>query len=314
MPRAWLARTGWPGGEWSPRLIGRFDLDQHSRALQVLENAIPLPQGAVIRRPPSRWHADLPASTSARVIPFIVDSETVYIVVIRSDGARIFNLQDGTETFWAYSFTNIDKIAYAQTGDVLYLVNPEWSPIKITRTAVNTFTIAPASFLNGRAPLAPLNFDSTKTVTSITGTWPSLTINMSSATFIAADVGRAFFVRDVVNKRAIYTTIASVVTTTQATVTGQFQIGGSSLPATPQADWALGLFSATKGCNAICFHESRLWYGGFAEEPDLVVSSVSNSFDNFETISPDPTVTAASNADKSIARRVDGAPVRWVSS
>jgi len=314
MPRTWLARTGWPGGEWSPRLIGRFDLEQHSRALQVLENAIPLPQGAVIRRPPSRWHANLPALTNARVIPFVVDTETVYVVVISTAGARIFNLQDGTETFWAYSYTNIDSIVYAQTGDVLYLVNPSWPPVKLTRTAVNTFTTASVSFLNGRAPLAPLNFDSTKTVASITGTWPSLTVNMSAATFIAADVGRAFFVRDVVNKRAIYTTITAVISPTQANVSGQFQIGGPSLPATPQADWALGLFSATKGCNAICFHESRLWYGGFAEEPDLVVSSVSNSFDNFETISPDPTVTAASNADKSIARRVDGAPVRWVSS
>jgi len=314
MPRSWLARTGWPGGEWSPRLIGRFDLDQHSRALQVLENAIPLPQGTVIRRPPSRWHADLPASTSARVIPFVVDTETVYVVVIRTDGARVFNLQDGTETFWPYSYTNIDKIAYAQSGDVLYLVNPDWPPIKFTRTAVNTFTTAPVSFLNGRAPLAPLNLDASKFVSSITGTWPSLTITMSAATFIAADVGRAFFVRDLVNKRAIYTSITSVISPTQVNVSGQFQIGGPALPATPQADWALGLFSATQGCGAICFHESRLWYGGFAEEPDLVVSSVSNSFDNFETISPDPTASAASNADKSVARRVDGAPVRWLLS
>ena len=314
MPRSWLARTGWPGGEWSPRLIGRFDLDQHSRALQVLENAIPLPQGAVIRRPPTCWHAVLPASTNARVIPFVVDSETAYIVVIRTDGARAFNLQDGTETFWMYSYTNIDQIAYAQTGDVLYLVNPNWPPIKFTRTAVNTFTTTPVTFLNGRAPLAPLNLDSSKFVSSITGTWPSLTITMNTATFIAADNGRAFFVRDTVNKRAIYTTITSVISPTQVNVTGNYQIGGPALPATPQADWALGLFSSTKGCNAICFHESRLWYGGFAEEPDLVVSSVSNSFDNFETISPDPTATSASNADKSIARRVDGAPVRWVLS
>jgi hypothetical protein len=273
-----------------------------------------LPQGTVIRRPPSRWHADLPASTSARVIPFVVDTETVYIVVIRTDGARIFNLQDGTETFWAYSYTNIDKIAYAQTGDVLYLVNPDWPPVKLTRTGVNTFTTAPVVFLNGRAPLAPLNFDATKTVASIVGTWPSLTINMSTATFIAADVGRAFFIRDLVNKRAIYTTITAVNSPTQVNVSGQYQIGGPSLPATPQADWALGLFSATQGCGAICFHESRLWYGGFAEEPDLIVSSVSNSFDNFETVSPDPTVSAASNADKSIARRVDGSPVRWIMS
>lgn len=316
MPRAITAQSGWPGGEWSPRLIGRFDLEQYNRALALCENAIPLPQGVVMRRPPTRLLVSLSSVPDAvRLIPLVVDNETVALIVMLPESFLVYDLNGGLlagPVSHPYTAAELSTISWAQDVDVVYIVCPTRPPYKITRVTPTSYTIAPVVFLNARAPLAPVNPDNDK-IATLSGSWPSLTVTMSAATFIAADVGRTFFSRDLANKRAIYATITSVVSPTEATLNGEFQQGGPSLPA-PGPDWALGLFSDTKGCHAVCFHEARLWYGGFTEEPDLIVGSVSNSFDNFETVSPDPTVSAASNADKSVARRVDGAPVVWLIS
>lgn len=317
MPRAITAQTGWPGGEWSPRLIGRFDLEQYNRALAICENAIALPQGVVMRRPPTRRLFDItPVPPVAKLIPFIVDADNIFLILMLPNVFFVLDTAGNTvagPVTHPYTIQELDTLAWAQDVDVAYVVCPTKKPHKIMRVSATSFTIAPVVFLNSRAPLAPINPDNSK-IATITGTYPGpFTVTMSSPTFIVTDIGRTFFMRDIINKRAVYGEIVSISSPTVATVLGGFQQGGPDLP-NPGPDWALGLFSESSGCNAVCFHEARLWYGGFTEEPDLLVGSVANSFDNFETISPDPTLSPASNSDKSVARRVDGAPIVWMAS
>lgn len=314
MPRAIVARTGWSAGEWSPRLYSRFDLDAYPRALKRCENFIVTPHGALARRPPTRYVGDTNGTGDVVLLPFIARYGAYYVVEL---GDRYFQVwtEDGKvygPVTTPYTAADLKDIGWAQYADVMYVVHPSYPPYQIRRTSTApAFDIVPVTFLNGRAPLMPLNFETTKTAT-LSGTWPNLTITMSANTFIAADVGRVFFARDPVAKKAAYITITSVASPTSATGTGTHVVGGG-YPTGALVDWALGAFSSSRGCRSVVIHESRLWYGGFADAPDLVVSSVSSSFDNFETISPDPTAGDAANADKSIARRVGG-EVMWMAS
>lgn len=313
MPRAWTARNGWSSGEWTPYLLGRYDLAQYYRALQRAENFIVTLEGALVRRPPTRRlgltkHQD----QRVRLVAF-VPTPDVSIVVEFGAGYARFWTQTGpiggaspVEVVTPYTEADLPDLAWAQDADVLYVVHPRHPPQKLSRTGASTFTFGPAVWLNGRAPLAPLNLNADNAVT-VGGTWPNITLTMAQPTFIAADVGRTFFVRDTGNKRAYYVTIDAVTTPTDATATGTFRIGTANPAAS--SEWAFGLFSATQGCRAIVFHESRLWYGGFTAATDVITGSVSNSFDNFETISPDTSLNESANADKGITRRVSGGSV-----
>lgn len=316
MPRAITARNGWPSGEWTPRLLGRFDLDQYARALQRCLNFVVTPEGAVVRRPPFRRLGATVGTGATRLKAFVPNSRSRYVLEI---GHLYFRVWDGNgggaltgSITTPYSAADLPDLSFVQSGDVMYVVHPNHVPRKIRRTSLApTFDIVDVVWLNGRAPLQPINLDINRTVT-LTGTWPHMTITANVNLFIAADVGRALFVRDTATKRAAYIAIEAVSSPTDATGFGMYLVGGAP-PGGAQIEWALGLFSATRGCRAVAFHEARLWYGGFTDGPDIVTGSVSNSFDNFESISPDPSAGDAANADRAIVRRV-GDDVLWLAS
>jgi hypothetical protein len=320
MPRAFTVRNGWSSGEWSPFLLGRTDLDQYYRALQKAENFIVTPEGALVRRPPTRRLGPTKNTGNVRLVPFVPVSDVSIVIELGNQYARFWTqtgvIGGGTpvEVTTPWTTADLPDLAFAQDADVLYVVHPNYPPYKISRLGPSSFSCAAVAFLDGRAPLGPLNFNAGLTAT-ITGTWPNLTITMSAALFIASDVGRVFFVRDTTNKRAYYVTINTVVSSTVANGTGTYRIGNANPAAS--TEWALGLFSSTRGCTSVTFHESRLWYGGFTSAPDVITGSVSNSFDNFESISPDTSLNESANADKAIVRRVTGNSVdtvRWMVS
>lgn len=320
MPRAIAARNGWSSGEWTPRLLGRWDLPQYLRALQRCDNFIVTAEGALVRRPPFRRLGSTKTTDRVVLAPFVPEEGASYVVEFGAEYARVWTVAGvvggGTpvEVVTPYTQDDLSKLVWTQDADVLYVVHPNYPPQKLSRTGVSTFTFGPVEWLNGRAPLGPLNFNPDVTAT-MTGTWPNITITMSENTFISDDVGRLFFLRDTANTRAAYVVIDTVSSPTVAVGTGTFRIS-TMLPAAG-SQWALGLFSDTQGCRAVTFHESRLWFGGFEAEKDVIVGSVSNSFENFETISPDITLNDSANADKAITRRVGGGSsdtVQWLLS
>lgn len=214
-----------------------------------------------------------------------------------------------------YTADTLRELRVAQDADVAYVVHPDHPPYKLRRLTATSFDMNPVVFLNGRSPLNPLNQDSTRTVT-VTGTWPGpLTATATVSTFLASDIGRTLFVRDTANKIAYYMTITGYTSATVVTCSGQFRIGASNPAAS--SEWALGLLATNQGCRAVAFHEGRLWYGGFTSADDQIAGSVPNSFDNFETISPDLTLNEAANDDKAIGRRTTSGQVNevlWIAS
>ena len=320
MPRAVKFASGWSSGEWSPYLKTRVDLPQHPRSLRRCSNFIVTPEGALIRRPPTRYLGDTKFATGNVVFLEFTPNESVSYVVEAGDLYMRFWTEEGVvrdssnniiELVTPYTSAQVRDLAFAQDADVLYIVHPDHLPHKLRRTSTApTFDLVPVEFANGRAPLDTMNTSAT-TITA-SGTWPLITLTASASTFIAADVGRAIYLRDRVNKRGTYLRIDAVSSPTVATATGLFRTGNTTALPAATTEWALGLFSANRGCRAVTFHEGRLWYGGFSSAPDVLVGSVSNAFDNFETVSPDPADNDAANADKAITRRAGSGTVEAI--
>lgn len=93
-------------GELSPRMEGRSDTEAFYQGLSELENALVLPQGGVEKRPGTIFVAET-ADTSAasRLIEFVVDENTRYILEFYDGGVRVFHNDDGEHLLYNTEYT-----------------------------------------------------------------------------------------------------------------------------------------------------------------------------------------------------------------
>lgn len=324
MARQVVTQPGFVSGELAPRLRGRSDIDQQARSAREITNFVVGVEGSAFRRPGTEFLGETKfRDRPVAFFPFQISPQIGYVIEAGDLYFRFWTLDGllrdtgGTpvEVATPYTAAQIEALRFAQDGFAAYIAHPDHAPRKLVRTSPTSFTLNAVAWLDGRAPLGPLNF-STTTLTVAYTSWPAtVDVAASASLFTAGDVGRAIFVRDTTNKRAAYLTITAVTDAQNVVCSGGFRITNTA-PAV-STEWALGLFSDGFGCNAIAFHEGRLWYGGFRRAPDVVAGSVSGSFENFEAVSPDPTVNDSANADKAITRRTTSGEINevlWLAS
>lgn len=81
MPRATFLQTNFNGGEWSPLAMGRADIKKYSSALATCQNYVPTCQGALTRRPGTRYIAPArDSSVACRLIPYEYSTSQAYIL------------------------------------------------------------------------------------------------------------------------------------------------------------------------------------------------------------------------------------------
>src|ERR1700704_5550338 len=81
-------QTNFNGGELSPYLLGRTDLDKYFTGAEKLHNYIPLIQGGLIRRPGFRYIVD--AMGPSRLIPFVFNLTQAYILEFGNKRIRFY--------------------------------------------------------------------------------------------------------------------------------------------------------------------------------------------------------------------------------
>lgn len=183
---------------------------------------------------------------------------------------------DSTELVAPYQEEDLFEIAQAHKNDVKYMVHEGYSPRKISRTAVDVFSIDEVSFVRG-----PFLDDNTTAITitpsSATG---GTTLTASSAIFLAGHVDSLWKVNDAVVKITAFTSTTEVDGTVQTEPDGTpGDIGGVAA----YTAWAEGAFSAVRGYPRACaFHDGRLYYAGTTFEPQKVWGCVLFAYDNFD--------------------------------
>ncbi|TXI83543.1 MAG: hypothetical protein E6Q40_10775 [Cupriavidus sp.] len=323
MPRFSPLQNSFASGLLSRRLLTREDLEQYGQGMRQAQNGLPMPHGGFQKRTGSYMVAEVRSTTApVALIPFDVSTEQQYVMEF-SDGYIRFFANHGViesspgvpyEIASPYSdddFGGPRAVRTAQQVDVMYLAHPGKMPRKLTRTGLQTFSLAEVSFKDGNAPMQPSNI--TATTLNVTGSGP-YTLTFSAVPRVgglvsADDVGRAVRWYDAVYK------ITAVTSTTEATAT---LLKAKTDPATGATlDWALGLFSDTDGPRSVIFHDGRLWYAGTRMSPDVIVGSVSDDYDNFDRGTNFGSTPTIGEDDKAIVRRVQGKrlqTVLWMAS
>ena len=228
MAKASPAFTNFTAGELSPRLDGRTDLAKYQNGCKTLQNFIVHPHGGASRRPGTTFVREVKNSANAaRLIPFEFNVTQTYILEfgdqyfrIHKDGGTVVSSGSPVEVTTPYAHTDLDKLKFTQSADVMYIVHPDFAPRKITRTSHTAWTITEVDFLRG--PMGEANTTSTTLVAN--GRTGSVTITASADVFVSTDVGRLVQLHEGFAKITAFTSATSVTATVQDNAAGRAEL------------------------------------------------------------------------------------------
>ena len=306
MARVAVQLTNFTGGELSPRLDGRNDLQKYSTGCKTLENMIIFPHGSAARRSGTQFVAEVKDSTKeTRLIPFEFSTTQTYILEFGNQYIRFYKddgqiLSSGSpyEISSPYLEAELFDIKFAQSADVMYICHPNHAARKLARTGHTSWTLTEVEFTDG--PYLDDNITTTELTSSAHTVGTGRTLTASSTTgindnqgWLATDVGREVKFRDGYGKITGYTS-STVVTWEILEDTGS---GSHS------TDWSLGAFSDTTGHpSCVTFFEQRLVFAATLSQPQTIFFSKSGDYENMNenrggTVADDDAIiyTIASN-------------------
>ena len=228
MAKASPAFTNFTAGELSPRLDGRTDVGKYFNGCKKLQNFVVHPHGGASRRPGTIFVREVKNSAhNVRLIPFEFNVTQTYILEfgdtyfrVHKDGGTVVSSGVPVEITTPYAHTDLDKLKFTQSADVMYLVHPDFAPRKITRTSHTAWTITEVDLLRG-----PMGEDNTSSTTLVadarTG---NVTITASANTFVSNDVGRLVKLHDGFAKISSYTSATSVDADVQENADGRTEL------------------------------------------------------------------------------------------
>jgi len=191
------------GGEFSPHIDARADVEKYSSGCRTLENMIPRIYGDAERRPGTEFIYEAKLSPQGvRLIPFIYSSEIAYMcefgdlyVRFYYDGAILLDdASNPVEVVSPYLVGDLPELQYDQIGDTMWLTHKSYPQMKLTRTTATSFSLAEIVFTKG--PFRIRNDIAVKdgvTMTcSVTAKDAIGTLTASAATFEDTHVGALF--------------------------------------------------------------------------------------------------------------------------
>ncbi|HEU6456483.1 MAG TPA: hypothetical protein VN201_13585 [Roseateles sp.] len=194
MPAVNLPQTAFTGGELSPRVQGRTDIDRYATGLKRCYNAHPVIHGGFKRRGGTLFAAVATSATAGAsiLLPFVEGADKAWMLEAGNNVMRVYNA-DGTAAGidLASPFTSamLLDVDWAQSDATMWLFHPMVLPHRLQRLAANIWVLSPA-------PFTQLPFDELGHVLATTLTLSAATVGTgrtataSAASFVAADVGR----------------------------------------------------------------------------------------------------------------------------
>jgi len=139
-------KNNFTGGEWSPPLDGRSDLENYGRACRRLENLRPMPQGGVRLRGGLEFVGECRTGAKpVRLVAFNFSTNTRYVLEFGDKYVRVRRGTDGSiavsalATPWGAS--EVFALQFKQINDVMYVVHGEHAPRKLSRLSDTNWTV-----------------------------------------------------------------------------------------------------------------------------------------------------------------------------
>ena len=307
MSRIQQYQSSFTVGELDPLLRGRIDLQQYYSSVDVANNVLFEPQGGFSRRPGLKFLLDItndnPSNGSA-MIPFEFSTTQNFMIVASAvnnqttirfrffaAGALLTNINGSGNDYLDYtvgtlyevSTYDLNKLYFTQSADTLILTHENFAPFKIVRGANNTTWSASALSLTipkVADSISTSNPSGTITPDAVDGT---VTITASASVFSSGNVDQFINVTNGFGRARI----VKFNSATEVEVIVEIPFFEASA-AIPNGDWELetgyvDAWSNTRGWPRTCtFHESRLYFGGSASDPNTLFGSKVNDFFNFK--------------------------------
>lgn len=300
MPRVAPLQGDFSAGEFSPLMQGRVDIERYRAALAICLNYVPTVQGAITRRPGTKYIAETKTSSKeSRLVAFEFSTTQAYVIEFGDQYLRFYRnegqiLSSGSayEIVSPYGEDDLFDLKFAQSADTLYIVHPDYAPRKLTRSDHTSWTLSTIDFYDGPYLSA---VDVLGRGTS-TFTWQSDSDGFSSnegtlscptiGIFNSTDVGRGIRVK--FSDVWYWGTITAYNTDFSADIEFNAPVDDEST----STEVRLGIWSDTTSYpSCVTFHENRLIFGGSADYPLRFDGSYSGDYERFSPSDSDGTIT-----------------------
>lgn len=152
MPEIIDRRISFNAGEISPWLDPRIDMDKYRMGCRQLQNMLPTIYGGARRRAGTEYvGAIATATTNTRLIPFVRDVTTNYVLEFSNLKMRVWDASTKTLVQFAgvdvniatpYTSAQLPQVQHVQQNDVVFLTHPEHFPQVVARLSTGQWTIS----------------------------------------------------------------------------------------------------------------------------------------------------------------------------
>lgn len=178
----YIAQQGFTTGEISPEVLARTELDKYQYALKQARNVYIRPYGAVYRRSGTVYHSACKyADKKAILVEFNYSVELSYMLEIGEGYIRVHKNGEylGIELATPYAESDLPKLRFAQSADVMYITSGKYPVKTLSRYAEDDWrfgdfdvsqmyydpSMGNIANYNGQEFTTPGNFTFTPTVT-----------------------------------------------------------------------------------------------------------------------------------------------------
>ena len=152
-----LIQPTFSGGELSPSLYARVDIERYGNSVKTAKNFLVRPTGGLVNRPGFQYVGEVKSSANrVRLIPFEFSTEVAYVVELGNlyarfwaNGAPILNGGTPVEVVTPWTTADLPLVKFTQTADVMILVHPSYPPQRLARVTPTSFTLTPFEVREG---------------------------------------------------------------------------------------------------------------------------------------------------------------------
>lgn len=191
MTRTSPPQVAMSSGEIDPLLFRRFDYQRFQTGLAACRGFLPMVQGGVTRVPGTLYRGA--AKGACVLVPFVFAANDAVVLEFSSNAMRVWRygvpVMAGSvpyELATPFGPASLPRLRWVQSADVIYICDGLQPVQRLSRFALNSWTIAPQVFDTG--PFRVQNLDKARTLQA-SGTSGTITLTANAALFQAGHVG-----------------------------------------------------------------------------------------------------------------------------
>jgi len=151
-------QSSFSGGEYSPLVYGRTDMERYKDGLKTMKNAISTMQGGAIKRSGTYYVSEAKdSSDKVRLVEFEYSVDQAYVIEFGDLYCRFYKDNAVIESspgvpyeiVSPYAIGDIYGIKYFQSADVLYLLKDDYKPRKLKRYSDTDWEFEEIVFIDG---------------------------------------------------------------------------------------------------------------------------------------------------------------------